>query len=193
MLKLMSLLLILGVVGCGKKSSSSKNTTSGSQLEEKQLEVTQRETVNFHRKEQMTSRYDCDQNITSRKLETLNGLSKKLTINYEFRKNAWNYSVYNRTTKEKKKGFLKVDGNFTIDYAPTLFNMRVKQGINDIEYAFYTCTDISVDPKAPGGLKCNKELEIEKEGIVQVDVYYSSEVVPGERHIYMPKEACKKP
>lgn len=183
-------LFLMACVSCGKmKSNDKKPEKSIEQLRESDL--TQKETVKFHRKEQMISRYDCNGHITSRKLETLNSLSKKITINYTNRENAWEYKVYNRRTKNSNRGFGMKNGNFVVDYAPTVFNMRVKSGINDVEYTFLKCPKIEMNPQ---GVKiCTAQLEIEAQGIIQVDVYYSSEVIPGEQHLHPSPESCKKP
>lgn len=184
------LFLIFNLTSCGKKSSDShKPERRIDPVHERPLEITQKETVNFHRKEQMTSRYNCKNELISRKLETLNGLSKKILINYENRKKAWSYSVYNRRTKSSNKGAFTENGHFVVDYAPTVFNMKVKTGINDVEYVFYKCTKIQEDSQ--GKKECVGTLELEKEGMIQLDVYYSAETLPSERHIYPTPESCK--
>lgn len=183
-------IVLLSSLGCGKKSSSSKKPSTEINNETlRPLEITQRETVDFVRKEQKIIRYDCNGHVTSNKLETINSLSKKLTINYENRKGAWSYSVYNRRTKSSQKGLLTENGRFIIDYAPTVFNMHVKEGINDIEYVFKKCPDIGINDD--GGKFCKLEPVPEKEGMIQVTVNYSSEIVPGEQHIHRSEESCK--
>lgn len=182
--------LIFSLASCGKKSSNShKPERIIDPVHVRTLEITQKETVNFHRKEQMTSRYNCKNELVSRKLETLNSLSSKLLINYENRKKAWSYSVYNRRTKSSNKGAFTKNGNFVVDYAPTVFNMKVKNGINDVEYVFNKCTKIQENSQ--GEKKCVGTVELEKEGMIQIDVYYSAETVPGETHIYPTPESCK--
>jgi len=185
-------LITLGT-SCGKKSSndSPKPETRIDPIHVRPLEITQKETLTFLRKEQMVNRYDCKGILTSRKLETQNGLSKKITINYSNRKDAWEYSVYNRRTKSSNRGAFTIDGKFVVDYAPTVFNMRVKEGINDVEYVFNKCTLIGTNPK--GERVCLGSIELEKEGMVQIDVYYSSEVISGEQNIHPTAESCQTP
>jgi hypothetical protein len=190
-LVLCSLLLCLCACGNKKKSSSGGGGTPEvvvDPIHTRPLEITQIEAVHFHRKEQMTSRYDCAGLLESRNIETLNYLSEKLTINYVNRKKASSYSVYNRRTRSQNKGFAVSDGKFIVDYAPTVFNMRVKEGMNDIEYIFNKCIEYGKNPQ--GERICLKE-ELEKEGMIQVDVTYSSEEIPTERHIYRTPESCK--
>jgi hypothetical protein len=186
------LIITLGLVyiGCGKNSSGKHNPESTiDPIHTRPLEITQKETVTFLRQEQMVSRYDCKGGLASRKIETLNSLSKKITINYENRKKAWDYAVYNRKTKSGQKGALVADGKFVTDYAPTVFNMRVKTGINDVEYAFYRCPLITVNAK--GEKICSAPLELEKEGMVQLDVYYTAETLAGEQHIRPSPDNCR--
>ena len=173
---------------CGKKSSKSKPDSVINPVVERPLEITQRETVNFVRKEQMTARYNCKGELTSHKLETLNSLSKKITIDYPNRKNAWSYSVYNRRTKNRNRGFSSTEGKFVVDYAPTVFNMQVKEGINDVEYIFSNCSQVGKDPQ--GQVVCLGTVTQEKEGMVQIDVYYSSVTIPGERTFRPTPESC---
>lgn len=188
----MHILLVVSIVmlagACGKKSSNSKPERVIDPIHERPLEITQKETINFLRKEQMTSRYNCKGELVSRKLETLNSLSKKITIDYPNRKNAWSYSVYNRRTRSSNRGAITTDGKFVVDYAPTVFNMRVKEGINDVEYIFNKCSQIGKNPQ--GERVCLGTVTLEKEGMVQLDVYYSSETLAGERFFRPSPESC---
>lgn len=189
------ILLLLGtMVSCGKHHNKSGVPAPQINPEaaplERPLEITQRERVDFLRKEQWVSRYNCKNELVSRKIETTNSLSKTITIDYPNRKNTWSYSVRNRRTNDSKRGAFKAFGKFTIDYAPTVFNMRVKEGINDIEYTFYHCPRIARGEN--NELKCAEIPVIEKEGIVQIDVYYSSVLLPGEQHLYESPEYCKR-
>lgn len=181
------LFIVLVASACGKKDSSSSSKPEQNTNPVRDLELTQRESVSFTRKEQMVSRYDCAGALTSRKIETTNSLSKKITIEYENRKKAWSYEVYNRRTKSSNKGAFVANGNFIVDYAPTVFNMQVKQGINDIEYTFNRCTETQKNPN--GDVVCIGKIEVEKEGLIQVDVTYSATVLPGEQHI---RPSCKE-
>ena len=175
---------------CGKKSNDQSGPIATSDsFHSRPLEITQKETVTFIRQEQMISRYDCKGMLTSRKIETINSLSKKITIKYENRKKAWDYAVYNRKTKSQLKGAFVNEGKFVTDYAPTVFNMRVKAGINDVEYIFYRCPSITTNEK--GEKTCSAPLEVEKEGIVQLDVYYTSETLANEQHIKPSAESCR--
>jgi hypothetical protein len=183
------LLITVVAAGCGRNTSGTqKKNPIIDPIHSRDLEVTQKETVTFLRQEQMINRYDCKGNLTSRKFETMNSLSKKITINYENRKKAWNYSVYNRRTKSSQKGAFTSDGKFITDYAPTVFNMRVKKGLNEVEYAFYRCPKITLDSQ--GEKICSGVLELEKEGIVLLDVYYTAETLQGEQHIKPSPDNC---
>ena len=177
------LLLILTLVSaCGnKKASSSQPKKQTDQNEYRDLELTQRESLAFVRKEQMVTRYNCQGQIASRKLETTNSLSSKITINYAGRKKAWSYEVFNRRTKSRNQGAFTKEGKFMVDFAPTVFNMHVKEGINDIEYVFKRCLEFGKNEK--NETIC-LQTEVEKEGLIQLDVTYSSEILPTERFIH---------
>lgn len=184
--------LLLSLLACGQKKETSSDggnpDTTVNPVKPRPLEITQIEDIHFNRQQQMTSRYDCARRLISRKRETLNSLAKKLTIDYENRKDAWSYSVYNRRTRSRSMGFGMSEGKFVIDYAPTVFNMRVKKGINDVEYIFNKCIEFG---KNPQGQKICLKQELEKEGMVRVNITYSSEEIPTERHIYRSPESCK--
>lgn len=179
------------VASCGNRpvQTDSRPEVSKNPLENKPLEITQRETVTFHRLRKMISRYDCTGNVISRKLETMNNLSKKITIDYEERDNIWSYSVFNRRTRSSGKGLFTHKGQFIVDYSPTAFNMRVKSGLNAVAYSISTCSEVGQDENA--NPVCTGTEEVAKEGIVQLDVYYSSETLPGEDHIHPTPESCK--
>ena len=192
MKNLMHVLLIVSLVvlagACGKKPSKSKPDRKIDPVHERPLEISQKEIVNFIRKEQMTARYNCKGDLISRKLETQNSLSKRITIDYPNRKGAWSYSVYNRRTRNSNRGAISTEGKFVVDYAPTVFNMQVKDGINDVEYIFNKCSQVGKDPQ--GQRVCLGTVTLEKEGMVQIDVYYSSETIPGERTYRPSPESC---
>lgn len=186
-------LLLVSLVSCGRhKSSGPSNVRSVDPLEayhQRPLEVTQTEDVSLIRKKQIIVRYDCNGHVTSNKLETINFLSKKLTAKYENRKEAWSFDVYNRTTRDGNRGVFVTQGQFVIDYSPTVFHMKVNEGPNDIEYVYKRCTKISED--ANHKKICSGELLTEKEGIVRVNVTYDVEIIPGEQTIRPTPEQCK--
>lgn len=188
----LTIFLCLGllVLSCGKKSKKKSEVVSQNPVEA--LEVTQKETVTFHRLEKMTTQYNCNGEIISRKPVTQNALRKKITVDYEKRKEAWGFSVSN----PRDKRFILLNhqrfknGTFTIDFASNPFNVLVKEGINNIVYEFRRCPKIIKDPQR--GSICEAPLEIEKKGIIQLDVYYSSELLPEENIIRPSKESCKE-
>ena len=140
----------------------------------------------------MTSRYNCDGKLMSRKLETQNRLSKKITVNYNYNsKSFWSFSVLNRRTNSSARGVAVGVGKFVVDYAPTVFNMRVREGINDIEYIFQGCSKIVINER--NEKSCQGQISVEKEGLVQLNVYYVAETVAGEQHLHPTSESCKKP
>ena len=183
------LVLILCLVACGKSDKKKANEQIIDPVFERELEITQNESVSIHRLEQMVSRYNCQNELISRKLETQNSLSKKITIDYSNRKKAWSYSVYNCRTKSSNRGAFTNEGKFVVDYAPTVFNMYVREGVNDVEYTFYKCPKIELNDQ--NQKVCAEKLEIEKEGIVQLDIHYTSETLPGELHVYPEADSCQ--
>ncbi len=193
-MKSLFLLCLFFTLACGESSETSSNgETSIDPLEEyhrRPLETTQYEEVSFKRSRQMTVRYDCQGQVTSQGHETISSISKKMTVDYENRKKAWTYDVYNRTTKSGNRGAFVSEGKFVIDYSPTVFNMRVYEGKNLVEYVFNRCTKIEVNPQ--GNKICTGELEVEKEGIFEITVFYSEEVIPGVREIYPSPESCRE-
>lgn len=189
----LSALLLL--VACGKPATNSGESGTEPQMPDdpyhsRPLPITQHEELSFHRREQMTLRFNCQGKLVSKKLETLKSLSKSFTIDYSNRKKAWSYAGYNRRTRSSNLGFMSSQGKIVVDYAPTVFNMWVKEGENDIEYVFNRCTQVGKDDST-GATICKGAIEVEAEGIVRINVNYSSEVVSGEREIHPSAEACK--
>jgi len=183
------------IAGCGNSNTSGKSKPKDQPtrqpIQYRPLEMTQRETVRFTRRTQMVSRYNCDGKIISRKNETQNSLSKKITVNYDYNPRAfWGFSVLNRRTNSSSRGVAVGIGKFVVDYAPTVFNMRVKEGINDIEYVFTRCSKIVTNDR--NEKVCQGQISVEKEGLIQLDVYYMAETIPGEQHLHPTPESCKQ-
>ena len=57
-------------------------------------------------------------------------------------------------------------------------------------YVFERCTEFGKDPN--GNVICTGKVETEKEGIIQIDVSYSSEILPGEDILRLSKEICEE-
>jgi hypothetical protein len=196
-MKIVFLSVLMLLVACGKPATNSGETGVEPQMPDdpyhsRPLPITQNEEVSFHRREQMTLRFNCAGKLVSKKLETINSLSKTITVDYSNRKKAWSYAGYNRRTRSSNLGFMSAQGKIVIDYAPTVFNMWVKEGDNDVEYVFSRCTQIGKD-ESTGATICKGSIETEAEGIVRVHVNYSSEVVWGEREIRPSADACRNP
>lgn len=194
----LSLLVLLLLSGCGNvmlglvaSTFTPHHSTSSSQestYHTRSLSVTQTYQADFVRKKTMYVYYDCDGNIKSSGYETSNTLSKKLTVDYWNRKSAWSYNIYNRTTKIGFTG-LTNEGKFIVDHSPTFNHIKVNTGTNFIEYVFYKCSSPGQDPQS-GFPKCLVPLEVEKEGIMEVNVSYSIELLPGQVDIHPSQETC---
>lgn len=190
------LLSLLVLISCGEKSSKKPSLPPQDApvvvdlYHQRPLEITQRELVPLIRKKQMTTRFDCNGHISSRKIETINNLAKRIYINYEGKKKAWSLEVYNRTTKKKGGLLFNAKGSFVIDHSPTVFNMKVDTGINHVEYVFYKCPKIVQEN---GKKVCKEPLVVEKEGLIEIDVDYQVVELAGEREIRPSLESCKKP
>lgn len=152
------------------------------------LEVTQKETVTITRKKAMINYYDCHGNLTDRKLEGINGLSKRMKIKHEKLQDFFRLETKNPRTNQMT-GTSDTHGHFTIDYSPTVFHLQVKEGINNIEYTFYGCSQVGKDER--GFKTCVVPLTVLKEGIVQIDVIYNSEVVSEEQEVREPSSRCQ--
>lgn len=169
--------------------STKKKNKKQREPEWRPLEVSQVDDVYFYRRKQMVVRYDCNGHVTSHKLEKVStNLSKKMTVRYENRKKCWSYSVVNRRTHSRGGTWNKDCGEFTIDLSPHLSRMRVKEGINDVEYVFRRCTKIERDQY--GTKKCVGAIEVEKEGILQINVHYQNEILDGTREYRPTPQEC---
>lgn len=190
MLNYLILALLVLATSCGKKKSSAPVLMNAEDTyHSRALSITQKEKINFIRNKQMVSKYDCTKTLISRKLEREEKLTTRIIINYENRKNVWSYSVYNRTTKDGKGTFFTSDGKIYISFRPTVFYMQIKEGINEIEYVFNSCTQVGKDSN--GQDVCLGIESVEKEGILQLEVVYSKETLP-EKHVYPDAAECLK-
>ena len=131
--KLLLISLVL-FVAC-ENVSKTDHTTEGSALEEV-----------FIRERQRVVRYDCRGKVTSDKIETINSVSKSFSLNPKTKKNLYDFHAHNKTTDSSAGhvGLLK-EGVFTLDLAPTLFNIKANEGLNHIEWNFTYCDSLKQD------------------------------------------------
>lgn len=123
------LLIVLVLLTACENVSKTEHTSEGSALEEV-----------FIRKHQRVVRYDCKGKVTSDKTETINSVSKSFTLNPKTKKNLYDFHAHNKTTNSSAGhvGMLK-EGVFTLDLAPTVFNIKANEGMNHIEWKFTYC------------------------------------------------------
>ena len=96
--------------------------------------------VTLVREQQRTIRYDCEDNIISDKIETINSVSKRMRIDPLDSEGAWSFSA--NMGGDYGGSMQGSSGYFTIDMSPTVFNIQVYEGMNEIDYIFRYCYDV---------------------------------------------------
>ncbi len=153
------------------------------------------EEVNLTRQNQLTERYDCNGKLASSKVETINSVSKRYEIKPKDETNVWSFSASNGS--ETKGSLQNKTGVFTIDMAPTLFNIRVYSGKNTISYIFRECDDqrqrtiTNDDGTSRVETYCAHTPTVKEQNSLYFNVNYKVETVPGKRVILRGEESCK--
>ncbi len=153
--------------------------------------------VTLVRQQQLTKRYDCYGNLISSKLETINSVSKKYEIKPKEIENVWSFNASNGS--EIRGSLTNNTGVFTIDMAPTLLNIRVYSGMNEIRYEFRYCDDQrqrtiqNGDGTSRTETYCANIPTTKEHGSIFINVTYKVEIIPGNRQIRRSAEACRNP
>lgn len=153
------------------------------------------ESVDLVRKKQRTLRYNCSGELVSNEIETINHVSKRMEVHPDDDDDLWGFSA---TIRGNTKGHLEGSkGIFTIDIAPTVFNLRVYEGLNEVEYKFNYCDDVRVrtitddDGNESKETYCASSVYIGEEGKVYLQVTETVEMIPGEREIRRTGSSCE--
>jgi len=131
------------------------------------------EAVYLERQYQRVIRYDCLHNVKSDKVETVRSPTKWVEIHPDYSGPVESSSFTNRRTGSTA-GLMSGLYKFKIDYEAGAFNMRVRAGVNPIEFEFYRCEEYSWDRD---GRHCVREALAEK-GVSYIDVQYKSVQLP---------------
>ena len=142
--------------------------------------------IHLSRTLQRVVTYDCDGDVVSDQLATTDSPTKRVDIQPDSRFNIYHANYYNRTTGDT----MRYDHNFHfyIDLSPSIFNMHVQRGINEIYYEFLYCDDYytSVD----GVRSCAHTPYVGESGSVFIDVRYTEYVNPGTRYSHPSRDSC---
>lgn len=138
------------------------------------------------RKKQRVIRYNCKGEIQSDKVESLNGLWKIYTIEPKVKTNLFDFVAVNKTTGSKagRLGVFKT-GVFTLDLAPTLFNINAVEGLNVIDWSFHYCS------KPIENHGCSVKTEVKESGTFYIDIKYEVEFINEIDEVRPSKEECK--
>lgn len=150
--------------------------------------------VNIVKKKQRTIRYDCDENITSDRLETLNLPIKSFQIKPKIKRNVYSFDASNGFTE--RGALVDSIGVFGINLSPTIFNLRAYPGLNAIDYNFKYCNRLveQVDNRANRSSRtrkvCAHEPVTKETGSLYLYITISTEEVPGIREVKKSPKDC---
>lgn len=152
--------------------------------------------VTLTRKQQRTIRYDCDGNVSSDRIETTNSVSKRMRIDPKDSAGLWSFRA---STAGNSRGTVSGNsGYFTIDMSPTVFNLQVYEGMNEIDYLFRHCYDIRTrtetdDEGSEYEVRfCNEPVVDGESGQIFIDVTYVVERSEDPREIRKTPEECSE-
>lgn len=145
--------------------------------------------ADFVRLNQMHKRYDCGGEVISEKMETINSLSKRYRIASEDAAHVWGFKATSRYSGDTKGSLWGSLGQFTVDLAPTLLNIQIKPGLNEIRYQFSYCYEVVMEPQT-GEKQCAHTLEYSDEKSFWLKANYKLKELQGVREIRPSQEEC---
>ncbi len=137
------------------------------------------------RKQQRVIRYNCKGEIRSDKIETINSVSRIYTLEPKETKNLYDFDAVNKTTNSKagRLGAFN-QGIFTLDLAPTIFNIKAIEGVNEIAWSFYYCSKLNSDKR------CIGNPELKESGTLYIEFKQEVQFINEISEIRPTKEEC---
>ena len=171
--KLLLILLFL-FVGC-ENVSKTEHASEGSALEQ-----------TFIRRQKRVVRCNCKGDVTSDKIETINGVNKTFTVKPKSKTNLHSFDVTNESTKSNG-GWLGLfrEGVFTLDLASTVFYMKANEGLNKLNWAFKYCLKCNPDGT------CAEVLSTKESGTLFIHISEEKVFEEGKDEIKPAPESCK--
>ena len=146
------------------------------------IELTQK-TQNLHR-------YDCDGRKVSESTEVTENQILTLNLEPETRKDMYDSRFYNMSTNSRAKCVIE-DSTFRIGLRKEKCVMQVKQGINEISYAYIYCDEYQKDEDGNDTLACAKIPEVLETGTIFVQVNLINDFEGGYEIVEPSREECQ--
>lgn len=171
------LFVLLPLVACSRKELDKDNDS-----------VDKAQTYHLLEKRQRVIRYNCQNQVTSDKIESVKTPIEHLSIKPQAGLLPYSSSFYNATLGTYA-GSIVNHTDFTIDLNPGTLNMQVLIGINQINYKFYECAQLL---PAPNEGQCAVAPELRESGSLFINVSYENIDLPGETLIKPSAEQCSQ-
>ncbi|MAZ50051.1 MAG: hypothetical protein CME65_15925 [Halobacteriovoraceae bacterium] len=184
-MKIILMLPLLILVSCGAEIIDQEENTEDNP-----------QAVTLTRKQQRTIRYDCEGQVTSDRVETTNSVSKRMRIDPKDPTGIWSFRA---SMSGDSAG--QVQGNsgyFTIDMAPTVFNLQIYEGMNQINYLFRHCyniqtrTEVDDEGNEYDVRYCADDVVDGESGTIYIDVTYVVERAETPREVRKTPEQCSE-
>jgi hypothetical protein len=172
MKNILMLLCAFSLVAC-ETISKTEHQTEGSALESV-----------ITREQQRVVRYDCKNKVISDKIETINSVSKQYGLSPKKTSKLYDFKAKNETTHKTAGHLWSNNGVFTLDLAPTVFNIDAVEGMNKISWSFSYCE------KNKDG-NCVSTPEIKESGVLYIHIRQDKIVKEGYQEIKPSKDECK--
>ncbi|MAZ47399.1 MAG: hypothetical protein CME65_02480 [Halobacteriovoraceae bacterium] len=143
----------------------------------------------FVREIQYVRRYNCSGEMVSQGEETINSLAKTYQVEAESMRDLWSFRAHG-DLGEYRGHLVENRGQFTVDLSPTVFNIRVREGLNEIRYQFGYCSDVRVDPENAEEY-CGHAIEFTREKSFWLLVKYRVKNLTGVKDIHPSSESCE--
>lgn len=177
---LSGLMLTISISACTGKSMNKEATT-----------VYKAETYTLIRDWKRVIRFDCQGKVVSDKTETIRAPNQYVSIAPKTSFNLYSAAFKNLTNQATAPMTTNLT-SFTIDIAPTLLNLKVEEGINQLEYRFYYCDELKKNELNERTGDCVHQPALREEGTLFIKVLYQQNFLEGFDEVKPPTEDCKK-
>ena len=174
---ILPLILLLGFTACSRKEISKDNDS-----------VDKASTYALLEERQRVIRYNCQNVVTSDRVETVRAPLEHMTIKPNVLLGLYS-SAFKNVTMNTTAGSIVNHTDFTIDFNPGTLNLEVREGINQIHYQFLYCDELKVIEG--GGTTCASAPVERESGDVFINVTYELRNLEGFSEIKPSLESCQ--
>lgn len=137
---------------------------------------------------QRTLRYDCSGALASDKYETVQSATQMVNLPPKDSTHLYSRDVQNVATSDIVKTW--IGDSFQINISPTVFDLQVNPGVNELRYSFSYCDEYKLDPQGIPTSECAVTPDVRESGSVFINVTYNQTYVDKPVEIHPDPKDC---